>query len=63
MNNILIKAILPLCLAVSTVAVAQDNQFQYFDCWMENINRIDLGEQIRMKIEPKKFAGSTRLCG
>lgn len=63
MNKYIVKALFSLCLVVPVVAFSQDNQFQYFDCWMENINRIDLGEQIRLKIEPKKFAGSTWLCG
>ena len=63
MNKKVLTACFSLILSAPTIGFSQSNQFEYFDCWMENINRIDLGEQIRLNIEPKKFAGSTWLCG
>lgn len=63
MNRKVLTACFSLILSAPTIGFSQNNQFEYFDCWMENINRIDLGEQIRLNIEPKKFAGSTWLCG
>lgn len=63
MNKKNLKYTFAVLFAASSFALADDAKIQYFDCWMENIDKIDSSELKRLNIQPKQFSNSTWLCG